>query len=369
MSEAPYFSVLVPTKNRSHIVGFAVQSVLNQSFSDFEIILVDNDDTDATAEVIRTFADQRIKYCRTGGLNMCQNWQYALKMASGRYITVLEDKQAYYPDALKSMHRIFETINTEVIVWHWDIYNDNVKLAHQASQKGEGQLVSSDLILEKYVGLKPDAWEMLPRMINSCASAKLIRQIENHPNIDSFFALLSPDLCAAFYSLATVDQVYMLKQSLGLVGYFQLSNAFQSIRKNTQPFDFYGKGDYSHVIVDTVPIKETRLLHNSIYNDYLRSRKKLQGRLAKYEMTPHNYARMCIKDLARIPGDVSAIRKAIYAYVDEYRIPRLPLIFLYFFSWCTRKLGEIAWLAGLRDRLKSSKWKAQNILEATRRMA
>lgn len=366
MSNVPYFSILIPTKNRSHIVGYAVQSVLNQKFKDFEIILVDNDDSDATANVIRTIADPRIKYFRTGGLNMCQNWQFALKMSSGKFVTVLEDKQAYYPDALANLHHTFEELDVEVVVWHWDIFNDNIKLAYQTTHETGAELLTSEQILQEYVELSADVWEKLPRMINSCASSRLIKQIEEHPNIDSFFAYLSPDLCAAFYSLATVDNIAVLKKSLGLVGYFQLSNAFQSLsKKKLDPFHFYGKGNYEHVIVDTVPIKNTTLLHNSIYNDYLRSRSKLGGKLQRFEMTTGNYARMCVKDLARISGDTSQTRKAILSFLSTNNVSKWPLVSLYFRSWFVRKLGEITWLSQLRDRMKKSRWGARNILEAS----
>jgi glycosyltransferase involved in cell wall biosynthesis len=95
LTQPPFFSVLIPTKNRSHLVGHAVQSVLGQNFDDFEIILVDNDDGDSTQEVIKQFSDPRIRYYRTGGLSMPWNWEYARQKANGLYLTVLEDKQCY----------------------------------------------------------------------------------------------------------------------------------------------------------------------------------------------------------------------------------------------------------------------------------
>src|SRR5439155_13901434 len=74
---APFFSVVIPTKNRSFLVGGAISSVLRQSFPDFGLVVVDNDDTDATQKVVASFDDPRVRHVRTGGLSMPDNWEAA----------------------------------------------------------------------------------------------------------------------------------------------------------------------------------------------------------------------------------------------------------------------------------------------------
>ena len=58
----PYFSVVIPTYNRAHSIHKAIDSVLNQSFQDFEIIIVDDSSTDHTKEVVAEIDDNRIHY-------------------------------------------------------------------------------------------------------------------------------------------------------------------------------------------------------------------------------------------------------------------------------------------------------------------
>jgi glycosyltransferase involved in cell wall biosynthesis len=87
--EEPFFSIVLPTKNRSFLVGYAIESILMQSFKNFEVIIVDNDDTNATQNVVATFDDSRIHYYKTGNLSMPDNWEYGCTKIAGKYLLIL----------------------------------------------------------------------------------------------------------------------------------------------------------------------------------------------------------------------------------------------------------------------------------------
>jgi glycosyltransferase involved in cell wall biosynthesis len=55
-------SVVIPTYNRAHFLGKAVDSVLGQTYEDFEIIVIDNNSTDNTTALLRSYNDPRIRY-------------------------------------------------------------------------------------------------------------------------------------------------------------------------------------------------------------------------------------------------------------------------------------------------------------------
>ena len=65
MTETPFFSFIIPTKNRYQTLTFSIQSCLNQTFEDFEIIVSDNNSTDSTKEVCKNFMNSKIKYYNT----------------------------------------------------------------------------------------------------------------------------------------------------------------------------------------------------------------------------------------------------------------------------------------------------------------
>ena len=367
MSTSPFFSVLLPTKNRSHIVGYAIQSILNQSFEDFEIILVDNDDSDATAKRVKEFSDSRLKYFRTGSLIMWDNWEFALKQAQGRFVTVLEDKQAYYPYALERIHQTINEHSAQVIVWGWDIYNDHFRTA-SSNSRGKGvEMLKSDYILKLYSTNPLSSWEFLPRMLNSCISHEQIINIKALPQVDAFFSKMSPDLCASFYTLANIDRLFFIRESLGLTGYFQLSNAKKIMEDPKNKFSYFGSDFSQELLTDHVPIKEHRLLHNAIYNDFLRIRGKFMKQLQHYQMTPEVYARLCLADLARIPytNGYPELFNAVMTYVKNNSLSRIRLLLYFLKSIFVRILGELSWLRKLRDKLKNKTWKADNILKAS----
>jgi glycosyltransferase involved in cell wall biosynthesis len=98
----PKVSVIIPTYNRATSLVSAVNSVLSQTFQDFEIIIVDDASKDDTEEVVRGIADRRIKYLRhetnkreAGARNT------GVTSASGEYIAFLDDDDEWLPDKLK----------------------------------------------------------------------------------------------------------------------------------------------------------------------------------------------------------------------------------------------------------------------------
>jgi len=88
----PKISVLIPTYNYGRFLAQALESVLMQTYTDFEILVVDNCSTDETGEVVRRFAgkDSRIRYIRNSStVDMVSNWNISLRAAQGEYVKFL----------------------------------------------------------------------------------------------------------------------------------------------------------------------------------------------------------------------------------------------------------------------------------------
>lgn len=115
MASSPTFSVILPTYNRGHLLGRAIESVLAQTYQNFELIVVDDASTDATKDVVESFRDGRIIYIlleRNGGPSVTRN--RGILRARGRYISFLDDDDEYLRGFLAETFRVFEAASEGV---------------------------------------------------------------------------------------------------------------------------------------------------------------------------------------------------------------------------------------------------------------
>ena len=88
----PVVSIIVPAYNYAKYIGECLDSVISQTFKDWECIIIDNCSTDNTSEIVKVYAanDSRIKYHYTDqkGVSLARN--LAVKMSSGTYILPLD---------------------------------------------------------------------------------------------------------------------------------------------------------------------------------------------------------------------------------------------------------------------------------------
>jgi glycosyltransferase involved in cell wall biosynthesis len=98
----PTVSVVIPTYNRAHVVGQAINSVLHQTYQDFEIFIIDDASTDNTEEVVKGFSDPRIHYLRQQQ-NRGAPWSRNLgaEVARGKYLAFLDSDDLWYPEFLE----------------------------------------------------------------------------------------------------------------------------------------------------------------------------------------------------------------------------------------------------------------------------
>ena len=97
----PGISVILPVHNRADVLGRAIESVIEQEFGDFELIVVDDGSTDASAALARSFGDRRIKVIELGenrGGNVARN--EGIRAASSPLIAFLDSDDRYLPDKL-----------------------------------------------------------------------------------------------------------------------------------------------------------------------------------------------------------------------------------------------------------------------------
>lgn len=89
-------SLCVPTFNRAHMLGRTLGSLLQQTFTDFELVVVDDASSADTTDVVRAFHDPRIRYYRNpANLGLYPNWNRCLGLARGEYVAIYHDHDVY----------------------------------------------------------------------------------------------------------------------------------------------------------------------------------------------------------------------------------------------------------------------------------
>ncbi|MFH0897585.1 MAG: glycosyltransferase, partial [Candidatus Bathyarchaeota archaeon] len=112
----PTVSVVIPTYNRAHLIGRTIQSVLAQTYQDFEIILVDDCSTDNTEEVVQSFTDERLRYIRlkenSGTAGVPRN--RGIEESRGKYIAFLDSDDEWLPEKLEKQIDKFKSVSADV---------------------------------------------------------------------------------------------------------------------------------------------------------------------------------------------------------------------------------------------------------------
>src|SRR5476651_2523155 len=102
MKREPQLSILVPTYNYGRFLGEALESILSQSFGDYELIVIDNASTDNTRDVMQNYKDQRIEYIvNPQNMGPYFSGELFFKKARGKYLRLLCADDVLLPDVLE----------------------------------------------------------------------------------------------------------------------------------------------------------------------------------------------------------------------------------------------------------------------------
>ena len=190
----PAISVVIPLYNAEKYVGECLDSLLAQTFQDFEVIVVDDCSTDNSVEVVKSYAPKfdgrlRLEYMEknSGGAGLPRN--KGLELAGGKYIFFADADDMLVPTALKEMYTLAENYDTEVVYCeHYIESAENVTNFRVTSQQ-PGKLVDKPTF--QSTNLNERLNEILQRDIWGAPWSKFIRRdflIEN----ELFFPNLFP---------------------------------------------------------------------------------------------------------------------------------------------------------------------------------
>lgn len=194
----PYFSVIIATYNRAHSIRKAIESILKQSFQDFEIIVVDDASTDNTQEVLSVINDERLICIRNEkNEERCMSRNKGIALSSGKYICFLDSDDYHLSHHLETIHREIQKTNEPAAFFFtnaWNETNEGIRL----------QRVCPD-----YEGINPYAY-FLHYTVNPQRWAVSREVLLNHlfdPEI-----VICEDMDTSLRILASNTSIYQIKE-------------------------------------------------------------------------------------------------------------------------------------------------------------
>ncbi len=139
-NRSPRISVCIPTYNGAKYLGEAIESILNQTCLDFELIVIDDNSSDGTETVVRSFNDERISFIQNPSrLGLVGNWNKCLEAATGPYICVFHQDDVMMPDNLAKKIKVLDE-NPTVGMVHSNVW----------------QIAENGFVLSKWWYFEPD---------------------------------------------------------------------------------------------------------------------------------------------------------------------------------------------------------------------
>ena len=116
----PFFSVIIPSYNRAVLIGKTIDSVLQQTFQDFEIIIIDNKSTDNTTEILRPYLrDERIRlHVQEQNYERSRSRNKGMELAAGQYLSFLDSDDILDANSLELAFQFVSSHSNTNIFYH-----------------------------------------------------------------------------------------------------------------------------------------------------------------------------------------------------------------------------------------------------------
>jgi glycosyltransferase involved in cell wall biosynthesis len=272
----PKLTIIVPTLNRADTVGFTLETVLNQTYKNFQIIVSDNCSNDNTKEVIDSFKSNKITYTKPPErLSMSHHWEYVLQFVDSGYVTILGDDDGLVPNSLEKIAHLIRKHKLDAIGWQFANFNwEGLPVFFKVPLSNTYSIVDSKKEIKRLLNLNTYQLLNLPSLYGGFINIKLIKRIKEQNN-NTFFHSRIPDFYSAAVISANISKYIRCdfpisinatsKHSTGYSAINKESNqtAFESLQMASNNIDFHSSLVF--IRSNTVPITEALLQVNKLY--------------------------------------------------------------------------------------------------------
>jgi len=144
MVKTPKVSVIIPTYNQAKFIDKAIESVLKQSYQDFEIIVINDGSTDNTEEIVKNYSDFRIRYIyQANNVGVSEARNTGIRASQGDYIALLDSDDEFLPERLMKQVQILQNKSSEIGVvcsWSYNIDEKGNYISKRCLPKKDGYI-------------------------------------------------------------------------------------------------------------------------------------------------------------------------------------------------------------------------------------
>jgi len=144
----PTVSVVLPVYNCPQYVGEAIESILGQSFTDFELIVIDDGSTDETPGVLRGYSGPRIRQMSQSNRGLAETLNHGIELSRGRYIARQDQDDVSSPERLARQVAFMDAHPNCALVGTWaEIWRDHKRTNRAHMHPSEGARLKFELLL------------------------------------------------------------------------------------------------------------------------------------------------------------------------------------------------------------------------------
>lgn len=294
MKNKNFFSILIPTKNRSDLLKNCLVSVLNQSFNDFEIIVCDNNSKDNTKLLVNNFKDKRLKYFRqSSDVPVTENWNSSFNYCNGNFIINIGDDDVLHKNFLAEIYKTIVQHDSEIVIvkhsrYYFNDYYERVlqglfvkKLATNKVQK-----LNNDEIINRFC--------KFDKFFHSGALAikKNIYDEIKYENKGNLYEEPFPDYIAIYKSILKSKNINYIDKILFIAGVTSRGNGNDAILNRNA----YWNREAKLVLNKSTPI--SGLFFTNFY--FISINKVLESSNSKFEINKYIYFKKLIEEIFNI---------------------------------------------------------------------
>lgn len=303
------FSIVIPTRNRAELLKYAVTSVLEQTFDDFELIVSNNNSTDNTVNLCKSLGVNYISTGKTLPLN--ESWNFAFNQARGKYVILLADDDYLQPDYLKEIDMAINKTLSEIFFTSIAIYqiNENKKILKYTKYSNKLIEISSDKFLKNYFELHVGHPSLIPQPSTLCFSREIGRLTIKKYSL--LYGAPCPEVIAIPHIVKLTEKIVLVDKPLLIAGIVGNSWSAKMQSKNITIRQTTINSNFKHTMC------KGAYLGNSVRESLLRVKKCPE--FDKYKYSRIQEAKCYFKDMMALKKKGYHIKKDLFEYL--FKVP------------------------------------------------